>query len=241
MNPKEFSEKVSNWGSAMHAGDPGACLYGFDGRGLVQSEDHRRDCIRQLEGDGRKAADANIAAGDDPDEQHPEIDALVAYLKTAPVVGWVGDLDTFTEAYVKAALWSTNDESNESGGEPLDENYAIEHIDPEALAAMKADCARFQEIYGPLLTDENYTGRGDSGVESQAGYDFWMTRCGHGAGFWDGDWEEPAATVLTAASKSFGECDLYLGDDGRIHVSGGRPDPEPVEGAPEPDASPKPF
>ncbi len=241
MNPREFSQKVSNWGSAMHAGDPGSCLYGFDGSGVVQSEEHRRDCIAYLEGECRKAADVNVAAGEDPEEQHPEIDALVAYLKGAPVKGWVGELDEFTDAYVKAALFSTNDEADDSGGDPLDANYGIEHLDPEALETMKADCARFRELYGPLLVDEAYVGGRSEGAEAMAGHDFWLTRCGHGAGFWDGDWEEPAATVLTAAAKSFGECDLYVGDDGRIHTFGGAANPEPVEGAPEPDASPKPF
>jgi hypothetical protein len=51
----------------------------------------------------------------------------------------------------------------------------------------------------------------------QAGYDFWLTRNGHGAGFWDGDWPEPAATYLTKESKKFGTANLYLGDDGLIY------------------------
>ena len=53
-----------------------------------------------------------------------------------------------------------------------------------------------------------------------AGHDFWLTRCGHGAGFWDGDRPEPAATVLTKASKAYGEVDLYIGDDGKVYAMG---------------------
>lgn len=40
---------ASQWGSFMHAGDPGACMYGFhhnDGRPV--SEAHRLDCLRWL-------------------------------------------------------------------------------------------------------------------------------------------------------------------------------------------------
>ena len=33
------------------------------------------------------------------------------------------DLDAFTNAYIETMLWSTNDESDEKGGEPLDTNY----------------------------------------------------------------------------------------------------------------------
>lgn len=49
---------------------------------------------------------------------------------------------------------------------------------------------------------------------------FWLTRCGHGCGFWDGDWSEPAATILTDAAHAFGNVDLYVGDDGKIYAMG---------------------
>lgn len=51
----------------------------------------------------------------------------------------------------------------------------------------------------------------------QAGIDFWFTRNGHGAGFFDrelGDFEEP---LETAAVKA-GQCDLYVGDDGKLYM-----------------------
>ncbi|MDH1266753.1 hypothetical protein N5C81_03870 [Rhizobium pusense] len=53
---------------------------------------------------------------------------------------------------------------------------------------------------------------------AMAGHDFWLTRCDHGAGFWDGDWPEPAASALTEASKEFGNIDLYVGDGGQIYA-----------------------
>lgn len=51
----------------------------------------------------------------------------------------------------------------------------------------------------------------------QVGHDFFLTRCGHGAGFWDrglgelGDW-------LTDRANRYGEQDAYVGDDGRLYV-----------------------
>jgi len=118
-------------------------------------------------------------------------------------------LDAFTRAYIEAALWSSTDWSDESGGEPLDKNYSVGDIDDATLDKMIADCADFQERFGELIGSET----------EQAGHDFWLTRNGHGAGFWDGDWEEPAATELTEGSKEYGEFDLYIGDDGAIHGS----------------------
>lgn len=115
-------------------------------------------------------------------------------------------MDEFTQQYFDTALWSSNDESDDSGGEPLDKNYGIEDFDPATRDKMIADCADFQERFGTLIDE----GGGDYG---RAGHDFWLTRNGHGAGFWDGDWPEPQATKLTDASKEYGEFDLYLGDE----------------------------
>lgn len=50
-----------------------------------------------------------------------------------------------------------------------------------------------------------------------AGHDFWLTRVGHGAGFWDGDWPEPAATLLDTASKRAGTRELYANESGEVY------------------------
>jgi hypothetical protein len=219
LSPKQFWITAAQWGSAMHSGDPGSCMYGFDERGVVQSEEHRQDCIAYIEGDCRKAADTNVAAGDDPAGQHPELDALLEYLKTAPVDGANADIDSFTKAYLEEAIRTSQDNSDEdTGGDFIDNNYSIESISTATVAAARADCDRFRELCGDLLTDDNHLGRGDT--ESAAARDFWLTRNGYGAGFWDGDWKEPAESRLTEIAKSFGEVDIYIGDDGKIYSSG---------------------
>jgi hypothetical protein len=53
--------------------------------------------------------------------------------------------------------------------------------------------------------------------ENLAGHDFWLTRNGHGAGFWDRGLGE-LGDALTQAAKSFGQCDLYVTDDGAIAI-----------------------
>jgi len=115
-------------------------------------------------------------------------------------------LDTFTRHYLVAALWSSNDESTPSGGEPMDKNYGIEDFAPETLAQAIADCAKFQaENADDIIDDMN------------GGHDFWLTRNGHGAGFWDGDWPE-SGERLTEASRKFKPVELYVGDDGKIYA-----------------------
>jgi len=44
--------------------------------------------------------------------------------------------------------------------------------------ASRADCRKFYDENFDLISN-NLT---------DAGRDFWFTRCHHGAGFWDGDW-----------------------------------------------------
>lgn len=126
-------------------------------------------------------------------------------------------MDQFTQAYIECALWSSTDNSDETGGEPLDRNYSLSDIAPETLTKMTADCEAFQTANADHITDENMTHSGQYSSDEMAGRDFWLTRNGHGAGFWDGDWVEPVGKLLTDASKAYGSFDLYIGDDKQIH------------------------
>ena len=122
-------------------------------------------------------------------------------------------LDDFTRAYIEAALWSSTDDE----GNPLD-RYDIEDLSPATLEAMVQDCKQFQQQNAAIMTGCNRRGGGYS-EEIQAGHDFWLTRNGRGAGFWDGDWPENGK-ALTLAAKKYGEADLYVGDDGYIYQLG---------------------
>lgn len=84
-------------------------------------------------------------------------------------------MDKFTTAYIEAALWSSTDNSDDSGCRPLDDNYSIEDIAHETLASILEDCKAFQEDHAQDI----------GGNVEQAGHDFWLTRNHHGAGFWD--------------------------------------------------------
>ncbi len=115
-------------------------------------------------------------------------------------------LTQFVDQYIATALWSSNDNSDEQGGEPLDKNYSPSDIAPETRRKMFLDAVSF---YKANLMDFDDPG--------QAGHDFWLTRNEHGTGFWDRDYPEKQAGRLTKASEAYGGFDLYIGDDGRIH------------------------
>jgi len=117
--------------------------------------------------------------------------------------------DTLSEMvthYMATALWSSFDE-------PLDPS----DISPETRAAMKRDCESFLDANFDDIFCDGAPSSQDGGVIGMAGHDFWLTRNGHGAGFWDGDWPEPHATRLTEASEAFGEFNLYVGKNGRVY------------------------
>ena len=137
------------------------------------------------------------------------------------------DLDDFTSAYIEAALWSSTDNADEQGGEPLDKNYGPENIAPPTMRAMQRDCATFVERYGNLVEGDDPKSRGGHDRWGMAGHDFWLSRNGHGAGFFDGDWPMNGDELQTAA-ESYGSFELYVGDDGVIYGAGAEEDPPGV-------------
>jgi hypothetical protein len=110
-------------------------------------------------------------------------------------------LDPFTRSYIETMLWSETGGPN--GDTPLDRNYDVNDFDPKTLKRIIADCEAFQKECSDWYDDSK-----------RAGHDFWLTRVGHGAGFWDGDYPEPQATLLTNARKRFGHVDVVEGEYG---------------------------
>lgn len=100
-------------------------------------------------------------------------------------------LDRFTRAYIECALWSTTQDD----GRPYDDDYSLEDIPPSLLEIMVRDCQQFQEDNHDLLME--------AGSPEQNGHDFWLTREGHGAGFWDRGYGE-VGDKLTEASDAWG-------------------------------------
>lgn len=111
------------------------------------------------------------------------------------------------DQYFETALWSSTDENDD----PLDSNYSVNDLSPEAMAQAKKEWDDFKTQAGDLL---------DGISLADAAHDFWLTRNGHGAGFWDRGYGE-IGEKLTDLCKKFGSVDLYVGDDGKLYFSGG--------------------
>lgn len=119
------------------------------------------------------------------------------------------NLKRMVSAYIECALWASIDYESET---PLDEIDAP--LNEVTETRMLADCTDFiAEIipYMGAIEEAQIT-------SEQMGHDFWLTRNRHGAGFWDRGLGR-LGDKLTEVSQSFKECDLYIGDDGEIHIA----------------------
>lgn len=127
-------------------------------------------------------------------------------------------LKEFVIGYIACALWSTVDESvyldGEGPDDALDKRFSIDDIDAKSLLAEVEDCAAFIENAREALDDADKLGYS----MDSAGHDFWLTRNGHGAGFWDREVLQPdLGDYLTEVCKPYGESYLYEGDDGKLY------------------------
>lgn len=123
--------------------------------------------------------------------------------------------DDFFRAYVACALWSSNDDD----GEPLDDTYTDDDIDPDSLARMKEDALSFYTAHHHLWRNGESPSPSEYTIDELAGHDFWLTRNGHGTGFWDRDpsvYPHGNRHRLTIYADTYGPCDCYVTDDNKI-------------------------
>jgi hypothetical protein len=109
-------------------------------------------------------------------------------------------LNTFTRSFIACGL-----ELAEDGEDGFIKDKYIWDVDRKSLEKIIADCTKFLQ-QSRLLLDF-----GDSEMMERAGYDFWLTRCGHGVGFWDREdyYGEEEAKALTDLCKGYITCDFY--------------------------------
>lgn len=117
-------------------------------------------------------------------------------------------LQLMTDAYITAMHWASTDEN----GDPLD-NYPTA---AEAKDIAATTCNNFLKVHGDDLAI--VMGLHPHYGYEQAGHDLFLTREGHGAGFWDRDLGH-YGDVFTKYCQSIGAADPYVGDDGYVYVN----------------------
>lgn len=130
------------------------------------------------------------------------------------------NIGEMTMSYIETALWSSHcdgqaSDRHECRGEDCDSGlddlgFTADDLAPGQLSAIRqqiSDFVQLCEAEGDLL----------NGIDpGQAGHDFWLTRNGHGAGFWDRGHGQQGDDLHKWA-KSYGEANLTVGDDGLVY------------------------
>lgn len=98
------------------------------------------------------------------------------------------NVTTIVHHYLHCALWTAE----------LD-NFNLEDIHANAVTQALADCTKFVDKAGDLLNEL---------TEEQIGHDFWLSRNGHGAGFFDRDLGE-IGDKLQELARKFGEKNAF--------------------------------
>lgn len=129
----------------------------------------------------------------------------------------------FARSYVgtMAGLGASYGDGDARGEVENDSSLAPDDLHPTALRSMIAEADSWYAANAATIAAAEATGEvsrpGGASVVEMAAHDFALTRNGHGAGFWDGDWPEPMASALSDAARAAGESGLYTGDDGAIY------------------------
>ncbi len=119
------------------------------------------------------------------------------------------------KAYVECALWSSPLPDEGDCSPPMDKRFGPEDLAWETIIAAAIDCEDFMHVLdGETFTADDLAEMAD---DERMGHCLWLTRNGHGVGFWDGRYPRMGAR-LTRIAKAMGPCEFYVGDDGKIYM-----------------------
>lgn len=125
-------------------------------------------------------------------------------------------------ALAEVVLYSECDDE----GAPLDRNFSVNDIDEKSLEKLYCDFQSFIQDVEAKITEkvgEKWECIDDfynlaQPIEGQTEHDYVLTRNHHGAGFWDGDWDNSVAQILTDGANKQGEFSTCVGDDKKIYI-----------------------
>jgi hypothetical protein len=154
------------------------------------------------------------------------------------------DINQILKGYIDAALWTEeerlrddyqseygsdeDDESDDSEDDELEkliklsanlnkksfENFTREDIEPDSLIKAYTEIKKFLDLAGDSVIEAIET----NGLE-RLGHDIWLTRNGHGAGFFDHSYDDENEKRLIQAGNALKEVDVYINDNLKLSFS----------------------
>jgi hypothetical protein len=136
---------------------------------------------------------------------------LLHQIESDPFMNAYLECIVFTEESLLEDEWSSYREQLEADSdEELDLpdylDWSYSDIDAKSLKEIIADCEGFMDECAEADIDLEE----DWGLE-EAGHDFWLTRNGHGAGFWDRG-KGGLGNKLTEMAKAYGSVRAVIAD-----------------------------
>ena len=117
-----------------------------------------------------------------------------------PQAGSIESLSPMVRGYLECAEWCGIADEREQ--QAFVEFVGRARWSERALAEAVRVCESFKATAGELLAEWS---------DAQAGHDLWLTRNGHGAGFWDRGWNW--GSLLSTIAHGYGECNVWF-DEG---------------------------
>lgn len=109
------------------------------------------------------------------------------------------------DSFIETGLWSTSDYNDGESDNPemLDRNYCLAEVSDAFKKEASVFIDKFMELTEGLFTDTEIE-------RDHLAHDLWLTVEGHGAGFWDGDYEE--GDKITEIVKGLQSYESYWGE-----------------------------
>ncbi len=120
--------------------------------------------------------------------------------------------------YLETALWSSTDPD----GNPLDREFSVDDFSKSAQLQARNELERFlTQAEEPILVFSDKMeelGKRLEFDDSDIAHDFWLTRNGHGVGFWDRPekYGEDLAEILSELAAGAGERSVEPSEDGML-------------------------
>jgi hypothetical protein len=140
----------------------------------------------------------------------------------------IDNLETMVDGYLTAVSFTGADLDEETAenlgiietynkSDPYLYDFDINDIDSSSVVRVRDDCESFIQKAGELLHGSNLPhGEPDW---SLIGHNFWLSRNGHGSGFFDSEDEYGnAAQQLQDIARDFGESYAFVKMDGDIEI-----------------------
>jgi len=118
------------------------------------------------------------------------------------------DIDLIVDNYIEALIWTQEGVGEDAdGNDPMD-GKNISDINKESKEEIKKEVEWFINSAGDVFEELS---------DDQIGHDLWLTRNGHGSGFFERIEEKENLEIIEELCDILGNAEVFVNDDGEIY------------------------